>query len=170
MTRFRFLPKSNEPVKELGWRLHGFWQRSGGDVRREKPGTAPPTRYSRRTLIRRQNGVGLANEPARPSQWAAFEVVACDDLYERSAEFRRRMAENKLYYAAQVPAGTQVYPAKPEVKLPEPLPHGAGLNISNRRPARHNTFSAAPTPLNFLFAQRDSLGFGIRPCQDGYIE
>lgn len=54
-----------------------------------------------------------------------FDVLACDSLYGRSAEFRRQLAGAQLCYAAQVPADTQVYRDEPEVGLPPQRGPGA---------------------------------------------
>jgi SRSO17 transposase len=67
-----------------------------------------------------------------------FEVVACDTLYGRDAQFRRRLAAAPLCYAAQVPADTQVYLAEPEVGLPARRSH------CGRRPQRLRVLSQVP--------------------------
>ena len=47
-----------------------------------------------------------------------FELVACDDLYGKSREFRAALDRAQIQYAAEVPGTTQVYRQCPQVSVP----------------------------------------------------
>src|SRR5216683_3806018 len=48
-----------------------------------------------------------------------FELLACDALYGRDSQFRADLDTEGVWYAAQVPADTQVYLSEPQVGVPE---------------------------------------------------
>ena len=48
-----------------------------------------------------------------------FELVACDSLYGRDAQFRAALEADRLEYAAQVPSDTRVYLKRPVVGMPQ---------------------------------------------------
>jgi len=47
-----------------------------------------------------------------------FELLACDDLYGKSREFRAALDTAQIQYAAEVPGNTQVYLQCPKVGVP----------------------------------------------------
>ena len=62
--------------------------------------------------------IGRAKQRGLP-----FEGVSCDELYGRSAAFRRELTAEGICYAAYVPCDYRVYLQRPEVGVP-PRPNG----------------------------------------------
>lgn len=62
-----------------------------------------------------------------------FEVVGCDSLYGRDAQFRADLDAEGLIYMADIPEDTQVYLEKPVVGIPETPPGKKGRPFSQLR-------------------------------------
>ena len=92
--------------------LQAMWFTQAYAERRQKVGLPPERTFATKPelglqLIRRAQARGLP-----------FELVACDDLYGRSREFRAALEAAQITYAAEVPGTTQVYLQCPTVGVP----------------------------------------------------
>lgn len=67
------------------------------------------------------------------SEGLPFEWVCCDTLYGRNYTLRRKIADAKLIYMADVPIDTQVYLEKPVVGLPVKDPDKGGRAFTRPR-------------------------------------
>jgi SRSO17 transposase len=92
--------------------LQEMWFSEAYAERRQKVGLPPERTFATKPelglqLIRRAHARGLP-----------FELVACDDLYGRSREFRAALDAAQIQYVAEVPSTTQVYLQCPKVGVP----------------------------------------------------
>ena len=92
--------------------LQEMWFTEAYAERRQKVGLPPERTFATKPelglqMIRRAQARGLP-----------FELVACDDLYGRSREFRAALEAAQITYAAEVPSTTQVYLQCPTVGVP----------------------------------------------------
>jgi len=97
-----------------------------------------PERWFTRAYAARRVEIGLPSERTFATKVALgllmiqraqanglpFDLVACDELYGRNRDFRAKLDERHLHYAAQVPANTQVYLQAPLVGVPRRQGHG----------------------------------------------
>jgi SRSO17 transposase len=67
------------------------------------------------------------------SEGLPFEWVCCDTLYGRNYALRRKIADAKLIYMADVPTDTQVYLEKPVVGVPAKDPDKGGRAFTRPR-------------------------------------
>ncbi len=83
------------------------------------------------------------------AQGLPFELVACDDFYGKSRDFRATLDREQIHYAADVPADTQVYLACPKVGVPRKR-HQKGPTPTRRkvlsRQAPHEVRALARSP------------------------
>ena len=92
--------------------LQEQWFTEAQAERRQTVGLPPERTFATKPelgwqLIRRAQARGLP-----------FELVACDDLYGRSREFRASLEAAQIQYVAEVPSTTQVYLQCPKVGVP----------------------------------------------------
>jgi SRSO17 transposase len=66
-----------------------------------------------------QIALGLKMVKRAKANRLPFELLACDALYGRDSQFRADLDTEGVWYAAQVPADTQVYLSEPQVGVPE---------------------------------------------------
>lgn len=88
------------------------WFTAAYAERRQKVGLPPERTFATKPelglqLIHRAQARGLP-----------FELLACDDLYGRSREFRAALDAAQIQYVAEVPSTTQVYLQCPKVGIP----------------------------------------------------
>jgi SRSO17 transposase len=71
-------------------------------------------------------GLGLEEIRRAKANGLPFEVVGCDSLYGRNAQFRADLDAEEVIYMADIPANTLVYLEEPVVGVPETPPGKRG--------------------------------------------
>jgi SRSO17 transposase len=92
--------------------LQEAWFSEAYAERRQKVGLPPERTFATKPEL------GLQMIRRAQARHLPFELVACDDLYGRSREFRAALAAAHIPYAAEVPSTTQVYLQCPKVGVP----------------------------------------------------
>lgn len=62
-----------------------------------------------------------------------LEIVGCDSLYGRSAEFRASLEDEGILYMADIPADIHIYLSKPVMGVPANAPGKRGRRFSRRQ-------------------------------------
>jgi SRSO17 transposase len=97
-----------------------------------------------------------------------FEGVACDDLYGRSCDFRTRLDEEGILYAADIPSNLKLYLQEPVVGVPKKRRGKRG-----RHPERLRVLNgvSAETPYRLARSKQTQWHFlRVRSNERGYLE
>jgi len=140
--------------------LQEQWFSQAYAERRQKVGLPPERTFATKPelglqLIHRTQARGLP-----------FELVACDDLYGRSREFRASLAAAEIQYVAEIPSTTQVYLQCPKVGVPRRR-HARG-----KSPSRLQVLSRLVTHEVQALARRRATAWqrvAVRPTERGQL-
>src|SRR5712691_8926576 len=92
--------------------LQEMWFTNEYAERRKAVGLPPDRRFASKPDL------GLQMILRAQAHGLPFELLACDDLYGKSREFRAALDTAQIQYAAEVPGTTQVYLQCPQVGVP----------------------------------------------------
>jgi SRSO17 transposase len=92
--------------------LQEMWFTNEYAERRKAVGLPPERRFASKPDL------GLQMILRAQAHGLPFELLACDDLYGKSREFRAALDTAQIQYAAEVPGTTQVYLQCPQVGVP----------------------------------------------------
>lgn len=110
--------------------LPACWFTRAYATRRQEVGLPPERPFTTKPAL------GLAMIQRAQANGLPFDTVACAELDGRNQDWRAKLAEMHLKYAAQVPANTQVYLQEPQVGVPRRKGHGrrhTRLRVQSRR-------------------------------------
>lgn len=96
-----------------------------------------------------------------------FRMVCFDDTFGQKGELRNKLADNNIFYIADIPRSTTVYTEEPKFCIPENKPGKRGPKFKNPRVVE----SIKPIQVHKL-TKNPSCQFQecrIRPCERGFL-